>query len=231
MRISMSSGTPVVGQGDRLAKPRSRRGRRRKCSGWGAGSLLIALLLAAAVHDDARTVDRRVRLSQRGDDAVAAAFGGTEIDLQHLVFAMVDRFGQPEPAARQIGLRKLALEHRVLEVIAEATHDLVDLGEPLVLADVVRDEEGVAQVRRSPGLRYRRDDGRASALDPGRPPPGRGARHDFDQPPRRAAARNLENVSGCQGGDRSEVFLSPSREGGRHANEGVAVVAETIEST
>ena len=50
---------------------------------------------------------------------------------------MVDDFGQAVPATRQIRLRQLALEHRVLEVIAEPTHDLVNLGKPLVLADVV----------------------------------------------------------------------------------------------
>lgn len=83
---------------------------------------------------------------QGGNDAVAAAFDGAEIDEQHLIFAVVDDLGEHVAAARQIARSELAFEDRVLQMIAEPAHGLVDLGEAAVVADVVTDEKGVAHV-------------------------------------------------------------------------------------
>jgi hypothetical protein len=39
---------------------------------------------------EARRVDGSVRQTERGDDSVAASFGGAEMDEENLIFVMVD---------------------------------------------------------------------------------------------------------------------------------------------
>ncbi len=53
-------------------------------------------------NDKARRVDRRVRLTERRDHAVAATFGGAQMDEQHLVFVVVDDARQFGPASNQV---------------------------------------------------------------------------------------------------------------------------------
>ncbi len=48
--------------------------------------------LARRLDDDAGCVDGRIRLAERGNDAVAAAFRRTQIHEKHLVFLVVDDF-------------------------------------------------------------------------------------------------------------------------------------------
>lgn len=78
------------------------------------------------------------------DDPLAACLGRAEIDEEHLVFVVLDDVAQGVPAAGQIDGGELALEDRVLQVVAKVPHGLVDLAEPLVIADVVADEVGVS---------------------------------------------------------------------------------------
>ena len=84
-----------------------------------------------------------VWFAERGNDAVAAAFDGTEVDKQHLIFPMVDDLGEQVAAPGQVGLRELAFEDRLLQMIAKPAHRLMDFGEALVVADVVTDEIGL----------------------------------------------------------------------------------------
>ncbi len=97
-----------------------------------------------ALDDDAGRVDWRIRLAQRRDHALAASLGGAEVDEQHLVLVVLDEFGQRMSALGQIDWRELALEDRVLQVIAEVAHGPVDFAEAFVVADVVTDEKSVA---------------------------------------------------------------------------------------
>jgi molybdopterin-binding protein len=95
---------------------------------------------AYAIDDDAGAVHRGISLAERGDHAVTASLGRAEVNEQHLVFPVVDDLRQEVPAARQVRCRELALEDRVLQVVAEPAHGLVDLREPAVVADVVADQ-------------------------------------------------------------------------------------------
>src|SRR5208337_928014 len=82
-------------------------------------------------------------LSQRGDHALAAPLRRSQVNEEHLVVAMVNQLPQRMPAFRKINRRELALEDRVLQVVAKITHGLEDLPQPLVVADVVADEVSV----------------------------------------------------------------------------------------
>ena len=93
---------------------------------------------ASQTHD-ARRVDGRVRFSQSRDHPVAASLRRTEIDEQHLVFSMVDDLCQLPSAPRQVAARQLALEDRILEMVAEPAHGLKDSVEAIVVADVAAD--------------------------------------------------------------------------------------------
>lgn len=59
-----------------------------------------------------------IRLPDRGNDPVASALRRTEIHERHLILGVVDDLGQSLPQLRQILARKLALERRVLQVVA-----------------------------------------------------------------------------------------------------------------
>ena len=102
------------------------------------------------LDDDARRVDRGVGLAQRADHPFAAAFGGAEVDEQHLVFVVLDDLTECVSALGQIDRRELALEDRVLRMVAKVSHGLEDLAEAFIVADVVADEKGISHGRISP---------------------------------------------------------------------------------
>ena len=49
-----------------------------------------ASTLIPASDDDARRVDRRIRLTERRDHAIAASLGRPQVDEEHLIVAVVD---------------------------------------------------------------------------------------------------------------------------------------------
>jgi hypothetical protein len=57
---------------------------------------------------------------------------------------MLDDFRERMPTSGQIDRRELALEDRVLQMVAEVAHGLEDLAEAFVVADVVANEKSVA---------------------------------------------------------------------------------------
>jgi hypothetical protein len=97
-------------------------------------------LIPAVLHDKTGRIDIRIRQTERGDDAIAASFGWAEMDEQDLVFVVIDDAGKFRAAPDKVACRELALEHGVLQMIAEPAHGLEDLAEPLVVADIVTDE-------------------------------------------------------------------------------------------
>jgi len=101
------------------------------------------------LNDNARSTDRRIRLPQRSDDSLAPPLSWAEVNEKHLVFVVLDDLGERMPALGQIDRRELALEDRVLQVVAEIPHGLEDLAKPLVVADVVADKVGVSHGRGS----------------------------------------------------------------------------------
>lgn len=101
------------------------------------------------LHDDARGADRRVRLTQRRDYPLASAFGWPQVDEKHLVFVMLDDLRKRVSTAGQVDRCELALEDRVLKVIAEIPHGLTDLAEAFIFANIVTDEIGISHGRGS----------------------------------------------------------------------------------
>ncbi len=95
-------------------------------------------------HHHARCIQRRIRLAERRDDPIAAPLGWPQVNEQHLVLAVVNLVAESRPALGQVGRRELALEDRVLQVVAEIPHGLKDLTEPLVVGDVVADENRIS---------------------------------------------------------------------------------------
>jgi len=94
-------------------------------------------------NHNTRRIDVDVGLAEGGDDSIAAAFGGAEVDEEDLVFVVIDQIAQRVATFRQVDGVELALEDGVLEMVAEIAHGLVDLAEAFVVADVVADEESV----------------------------------------------------------------------------------------
>jgi len=94
------------------------------------------------LHDYAGRKDGRIGYAERGDDAVAPAFSGTEIDEEYLILVMVDDGSQFGAEPDEVGGIQLAFENGVLEVVAVAAHNLEDLSEAFVFAYVVADEVG-----------------------------------------------------------------------------------------
>lgn len=94
--------------------------------------------------DEAGGIDGRIRAAEGGDDAVAAAFGGAEVDEEDLVEVVVDGFGEFGAEAGEVGGGELAFEDGVLEVVAPGAHDFEDASEAFVVGNVVADEVGVA---------------------------------------------------------------------------------------
>jgi hypothetical protein len=98
------------------------------------------------LHNDAGREDGRVRYPERGDDALAPAFGGTEIDEEDLILVVVNDGGQFGAEPDEVGGIQLAFENGVLEVVAITAHDLKDLSEAFVVAYVVADEVGFSHL-------------------------------------------------------------------------------------
>lgn len=108
------------------------------------GSLSGRRNIGFAIDNKAGAVDRRIGFAKGGDDSIAAAFNGSEIDEQHLILAMVDDLPEGVAAANQVSWRELALEDRILEMVAEVAHRFEDAPESLVIADVVAYEISIA---------------------------------------------------------------------------------------
>jgi hypothetical protein len=94
--------------------------------------------------DVARGIEVVVGAAEGGDDALAAAGSGAEIDEEDLVEVVVDDFGELGGELGEVGAGELALEDGVLEVIAPGAHDFEDAAEAFVIGDVVADEVRVA---------------------------------------------------------------------------------------
>jgi hypothetical protein len=93
--------------------------------------------------DDARRIESGIWLTEGRNHTFAASFGRAKIDEQHLVFIVLDDFAKRVAASGEIDRRELTLEDRVLQMVAEVAHGLKDLAQPLVIADIVADEEGI----------------------------------------------------------------------------------------
>ncbi len=93
---------------------------------------------------DAGRIEVGVGLAESGDNAVAAAFGGAEVDEEDLVFVVVDDGGEFGAEADEVSRGELALEDGVLQVVAVAAHGLEDFAQAFVVGNVVADEEGFA---------------------------------------------------------------------------------------
>jgi hypothetical protein len=98
-------------------------------------------------HDNAGPIERCIGLSESGNHSVAAPLRGPKVDEEYLVFGVIDDARQVRPATCQVRRGELALEDRILQVIAVTAHGLEDLAEALVIADIVTDQV------RSPHLR------------------------------------------------------------------------------
>ena len=83
-------------------------------------------------------------MAEGRDHPLSPALRGAEIDEKHLVFVVFDDLAERVAAAGEIYGGKLALEDRVLEMVAKIPHCFEDFAQPLVIADVVADEKCVA---------------------------------------------------------------------------------------
>ncbi len=92
----------------------------------------------------AGAIDARLRAGRGGDDAIAAALGGAEIDEEARPFVGVDKLGELGAEARQVSTSELALEDRVLDGVAPVSHDYKGPAEACVVGVVVADDVGVA---------------------------------------------------------------------------------------
>ena len=94
-------------------------------------------------NDKTRRVDGCIRQTERRYDAVAAPFGGSEMDEQNLIFVVVDDAGKFGAAPNQVARGELALEYGVLQMVAVPAHRLEDFAQPLVVGDVVTNQIGL----------------------------------------------------------------------------------------
>jgi len=69
------------------------------------------------------------------------------VDEEDLILIVLNDARELRPAANKVRLRELALEHRVLQVIAVAPHGFEDLAKPLIIRNVITD-----QIRLAHGL-------------------------------------------------------------------------------
>jgi len=77
----------------------------------------------------------------------------------------MNQLGERRSALGQVGRCELALEDRVLQVVAEIPHGLENLAKALVVGDVVADEDRVSHDDRS-ACRHRRLPQRRAGLQP-----------------------------------------------------------------
>lgn len=98
----------------------------------------------ARLDDDAWRIQGRIRLTERGDHAVAMPFGRTEVDEEDLVLTVMDQFTKGVPALGEVDGSELAFKDRKLQVIAVVAHGPKNAPKPLVVAHVIANEVGVA---------------------------------------------------------------------------------------
>ena len=103
------------------------------------------------LEDKTRRVEPNIGLTERSDDAVAAAFRGSKMDEEDLVVLMVDKRAEFGAHAGEVGGSELALEDGVLEMVAPSAHGFKDEAEALVVGDVVADEIGLAHPQNPKG--------------------------------------------------------------------------------
>jgi hypothetical protein len=91
--------------------------------------------------DQAGGVDVGIGFAERRNDAIAAAFGRTEVNEQDLVFSVMDRLGELGAQADEILSGEQAFKDGELEMVAESTENLEGFVAALVVGDVVADQE------------------------------------------------------------------------------------------
>ena len=97
--------------------------------------------------NDTRRADRRVRFADRIDHPFASALGRPQIDKQHLIFVVLDDFTERMPTFGKVDRIKLALEDRILQMLAKVPHRLEDFAKTLVVTDIVSDQIGISHGR------------------------------------------------------------------------------------
>ncbi len=89
-------------------------------------------------------VDLGIGQTDGGDDAVAASFGRSQVDEEHLVFLMMDDFTEGLFELDFFTRRQVAFENRILQVIAKIFARLERKAESFAFGDVVADKIGGA---------------------------------------------------------------------------------------
>jgi hypothetical protein len=92
----------------------------------------------------ASSVDGRISLAERSDYPFAATFRGPQVDEQHLIFVVLNDFAQGMTATGNIDGVELALEDRVLQVVAEISHRFEDAPQSLRVANIVSYQVGIS---------------------------------------------------------------------------------------
>ena len=85
-------------------------------------------------------------MAESGDDAVATAVGGAEVDEEDLVFVVIDELGEQGAAADEVRGGELAFEDGELEMVSEGAHGFEDLAKTLVVGYVVTDQIGLTHL-------------------------------------------------------------------------------------
>ncbi len=96
------------------------------------------------LNDVAGGVHLAVGESQCGDDAIAAAFRGAEIDEQYLVLLGVDDFGKMPFQCHFFTGGQVAFKDGILEVISKILARFENVAQPFVIGDIVGDDVGVS---------------------------------------------------------------------------------------
>ena len=102
-----------------------------------------------ALHNNERGVDVDVRLSDRGNHSLSSTRGRAKIYEEHLIFRMVDDLGEFRTQSDEVHSSQLALEDRILQVVAPPAESLEDLAQPFCVADVVTDDVRIAHIESS----------------------------------------------------------------------------------
>jgi len=89
--------------------------------------------------------------SDRRNEVRGQSVGRTEIDEENLVFGGLNRGTKVQEEGLLLTGRKIAAEHRELNVLAAALHDLEDAAQALRVADIVRDVEAMGHRVRKVG--------------------------------------------------------------------------------
>ncbi len=98
------------------------------------------------LDDEASGVKVGVGLAESGDDAVATAVGGAEVDEEDLVFVVIDELGEQGAAADEVRGGELAFEDGELEMVSEGAHGFEDLAKTLIVGYIVTDQIGLTHL-------------------------------------------------------------------------------------